>query len=97
MGEGGRVLCSAHDTLDHRVLRFVSVHFFGPQMFRPPTTDLWHFERETAPKFSCLGAWPAMRNAIFVKWAQPTIDRPREASQHTSLTWASSLTAERIA
>ena len=43
-GEGGRVLCSAHDTLDHRVLRFVSVHFFGPQMFRPPTTDLWHFE-----------------------------------------------------
>ena len=38
------MLCSAHDTLDHRVLRFVSVHFFGPQMFRPPTTDLWHFE-----------------------------------------------------
>ena len=37
-------MCSAHDTLDHRVLRFVSVHFFGPQMFRPPTTDLWHFE-----------------------------------------------------
>ena len=38
------MLCSVHDTLDHRVLRFVSVHFFGPQMFRPPTTDLWHFE-----------------------------------------------------